>query len=94
MMPIPYTEVVPRIGRAIGKDIQIVWLPYVNGVEAQLAGGLGGEYASQGVKDVVQRLVIYSNDHAVIGNPNVLRWLLGRETTSLEEWVAIHMEKP
>ena len=60
-------------------------------MKARLSGGLGGDSASQGVKDVVERLIVYSNDHAVIGNPNVLRWLLGRNTTTIEEWALMQM---
>ena len=90
-MPTHYTEVVPRICKVIGKDVQIEWLPYWEGVKARLDGGLGGDNASQGVKDTVQRLVVYSDDHAVVGNPNVLRWLLGRETTSIEEWARLQI---
>ena len=52
-MPVPYAEVVPRIGKVIGKDIQIEWLSYPDAVKARLAGGLGGESASQGVRDIV-----------------------------------------
>ena len=90
--PTPYTQAVPRIGKVIGKDIQIEWLPYLEGVKARWEGGLGGENASQGVKDVVERLIVFSNDHAVKGNPNVLRGLLGRETTSIEEWAKLQMQ--
>ena len=75
------------MGIVLEKRIEVEWLPYPEAVSARLAGGLGSEGASQGVRDIVQRLIIYGNDHAVAGNPNVLRWLLGREPTSVEEWV-------
>jgi len=29
----------------------------------------------------------------LIGNCNVLRWLLGRETTGYEEWVRMRVEE-
>ena len=84
--PLAYSTVVPAIGKTIGKQIEIEWLSYYDAVKARLTVGLGGENALQGTKDIVERLVVYSNDHAVKGNPNVLRWLLGREPTSLTDW--------
>jgi hypothetical protein len=39
------------------------------------------------VRDTAERLVLYYNRRGIKGNPNVMRWLLGREPTSVEQYV-------
>jgi uncharacterized protein YbjT (DUF2867 family) len=47
----------------------------------------GGEMRRDITRDEAARLCLFYNHRGLIGNPSVLRWLLGREPTSLEEWV-------
>ena len=47
----------------------------------------GGEMRRDITRDEAARLCLFYNHRGLVGNPSVLRWLLGRETTSLEEWV-------
>ncbi|KAJ5808445.1 hypothetical protein N7474_009714 [Penicillium riverlandense] len=42
-------------------------------------------------RDEAERLVLFYNRRGLRGNPNVLRWLLGREPTSVEEWVRLQL---
>lgn len=42
-------------------------------------------------RDEAERLVLFYNRRGLKGNPNVLRWLLGREPTSIEEWVGLQL---
>ncbi|KAL9113353.1 MAG: hypothetical protein Q9227_002394 [Pyrenula ochraceoflavens] len=44
-------------------------------------------------RDEAERLVLYYNRRGLRGNPSVLRWLLGREPTSVDEWVKIQMQQ-
>jgi uncharacterized protein YbjT (DUF2867 family) len=51
------------------------------------------QYAAQGdgrgdlVRDEAERLILFYSRRGLRGNPNVLRWLLGREPTTLAQWV-------
>lgn len=51
------------------------------------------ELASEGdsrpdiVHDTVERLILFYNRRGLKGSPNILRWVLGREPTTVEEWV-------
>lgn len=47
----------------------------------------GGEMRRDITRDEAARLCLFYNHRGLIGNPSVLRWLLGREPTTLEEWV-------
>lgn len=47
----------------------------------------GGHPLPQHVLDGLYRLFTYYGLHGITGNPNVLRWLLGREPTTMAEYV-------
>jgi uncharacterized protein YbjT (DUF2867 family) len=51
------------------------------------AAASGGEMRRDITRDEAARLCLFYNHRGLIGNPSVLRWLLGREPTSVEEWV-------
>lgn len=38
-------------------------------------------------KDGTRRLVLYYSYHCLLGSLNVMRWILGREPMSFEEWL-------
>lgn len=46
-------------------------------------GDLRGDIA----RDEAERLILFYNRRGLKGSPNVLRWLLGREPTTVESWV-------
>ena len=46
-----------------------------------------GELRRDITRDEAARLCLFYNHRGLIGNPSVLRWLLGRSPTSLEDWV-------
>lgn len=53
----------------------------------------GNQLAAEGdlrgdiTRDEAERLVLFYNRRGLKGSPNVLRWLLGREPTTVEDWV-------
>lgn len=47
----------------------------------------GGEMRRDITRDEAARLCLFYNHRGLVGNPSVLRWLLGREPMSLEQWV-------
>lgn len=99
-MPISETEIVGIISRRIGRKVEVKVPAFEDGVQrlSQVLFGssiqdtnLGlaptGDLRGDLVQDTVERLILYYNRRGLQGNPNVLRWLLGREPTTVEEWV-------
>ncbi|KAJ5356593.1 hypothetical protein N7517_011202 [Penicillium concentricum] len=43
-------------------------------------------------RDEAERLILFYNRRGLKGNPSVLRWLLGREPTTVDEWVKIQLK--
>jgi len=39
------------------------------------------------VRDAGQRTLLCHNDRGLLGSPNTLRWLLGRDSTQWRKWV-------
>ena len=37
-------------------------------------------------KDGAERMFLYYNRHGLVGNKNVLEWLIGRKATDFREW--------
>ena len=52
-----------------------------------------GDLRGDLVRDEAERLVLFYNRRGLTGSPNILRWLLRREPTSLEEWIEIQMRQ-
>jgi hypothetical protein len=46
-----------------------------------------GDPRSDLVRDSAQRLVLFYNNRGLTGSPNVLRWLLGREPTIVDQYI-------
>jgi uncharacterized protein YbjT (DUF2867 family) len=50
-----------------------------------------GDLRGDLVRDEAERIVLFYNRRGLKGSPNVLRWLLGREPTTVEEWIDIQL---
>lgn len=55
---------------------------------------LAAEGDSRGdlVRDMAERLVFFYMRRGLRGSPNVLRWLLGREPTTVDVWIDSQMQ--
>ncbi|GKT63341.1 NmrA-like family protein [Colletotrichum tofieldiae] len=53
--------------------------------------GAEGDLRPDITKDEAERLALFYNRYGLVVNPNVLKSLLGREPTSVEEWVKIQL---
>ncbi|KAK2592580.1 hypothetical protein QQS21_009725 [Conoideocrella luteorostrata] len=100
--PIAETDVVKIVEKRIGRKIE-VRVPSLEAGSDKLMeflygtgtpGKAGqGQPGSQGdprgdlVRDTVERLILYYNRRGLQGSPNVMRWLLEREPTSVEQWI-------
>lgn len=96
-LPMSEIEVAEVIGRHIGKQVRTRAPAFEQGVGRilqSLSGGLvdEGDLRPDITKDIAERLVLFGNRRGLRGNPNVLRWLLGREPTTMDEWVQAEVE--
>lgn len=106
-MPVSDKAIIENIGRIIGKEIEIKRPTFEGGVErlVQFLFGKGkagagdfescaeGDLRGDICRDGAERLVLFYTRRGLKGSPNVLRWLLGREPTSVEEWIRLQLEE-
>lgn len=50
-----------------------------------------GELRPDITRDEAERLILFYNRRGLKGNPSVLRWLIGREPTTVDEWVKLQL---
>lgn len=87
-MPMSYIDLMATLSKVVGKNIRIERKSYEEAVKMFCERILGGN-VSQGSLDGIQRMMLYYDNRALQGNPNVLGWLLGRAPTSIERWAQI-----
>lgn len=91
-MPMARTKLIEIIGKAIGKPIPIKQQSLEEGVEFILQVLFAGKEVDPRALDIAERLMWYYNRRGILGNPTVAEWLLGRKTTTCEEWVDMQVE--
>jgi NAD(P)H dehydrogenase (quinone) len=73
------TEIASSLAAALGRDVRAEGVPLAAWEARARAAGMGAyELATLGA------MFGYYAEHGLVGNPNTLRWLLGRAPTSLE----------
>lgn len=77
--PLPQTEVAAMLSEALGRPVRAEAEP-IGAWEARAAGL--GDYQ----RETLISMFRYYERHGLAGNPNVLRWLLGRAPTPLVEF--------
>ncbi|GJC77382.1 hypothetical protein ColLi_00220 [Colletotrichum liriopes] len=100
-LPTTDAEVFEAISKKIGKEVKVNKPTFEKGVENLLAVLFGGNsmLCAEGdlrpdvTKDEAERLILFYNRYSLAGNPNVLRWLLGREPTTVEQWVKLQLDE-
>lgn len=80
--PLSQTAVAQALTTHLGRTVTAKEIPLVDW-EAQARVNQLTPYAI----DTLSRMFDYYAQHGLIGNPNVLRWLLGREPTSLKTFI-------
>ncbi|KAI9762406.1 MAG: hypothetical protein M4579_000382 [Chaenotheca gracillima] len=92
--PMGYTEVCKIVGQQIGKEITIKQLPFEEAVDSFMGLMFGkGEEVHPYARDCAERMLLFYNRRGLVGNSNVLEWLLGRKPTSYAEWVQLRMKE-
>lgn len=78
--PVSHAEIAVRIGRVLKRDVRAEEVE-INDWK------LGVKGLSEHALENLVRMFEYYDRWGLMGNPNVLRWILKREPTSLEEFV-------
>ena len=78
------------LSKMVGKEVKMEMVP--------INETIGGETEKffrlpphPATRDDAQRLILYYNHRGIYGSPNVMKWVLGREPMSWEEWVKAKM---
>jgi len=81
--PLSQSEVAAALGAALGRDVRAEAEPLTAWEALARAGGMG-DYE----RATLAAMFRYYAAHGLVGNPNTLRWLLGRAPTSLAAFLA------
>ncbi|KAH0371327.1 NAD(P)-binding protein, partial [Aureobasidium melanogenum] len=92
-VPLNYIEVCEIVSKLIGKEVKAEKKGFEDAVDTSIKMINGGKEPPKPMKEIGSRMFLYYNERGLIGNNNVLGWLLGRETTGYEEWVKIRVEE-
>lgn len=92
--PHSYKDVIEIVSKEIGRDVKIEQRSFPDAVNALLKILFGGtEEVHPITRDAAERMLLYYNRHGLIGNSNILEWLLGRKPTTYREWVCMQIER-
>jgi len=83
-----YREISGIAGEIIGKKVRVEKRESEEATEALLGmlfAGNEGEIDNR-TRDGAERLILYYNRRGLVGNKNILTWLIGREPMSWREW--------
>jgi uncharacterized protein YbjT (DUF2867 family) len=83
-----YREICGIAGEVIGKKVKVEKRgseEATEGLLGMLFAGKEGEIDNR-TRDGVERLILYYNRRGLVGNKNILTWLIGREPMSWREW--------
>jgi uncharacterized protein YbjT (DUF2867 family) len=83
--PVCQTEIATAIGVVLNRDISVEAEP-VETWEARVRAAGMGEHQ----RATLAAMFRYYAQHGLIGNPQTLRWLLGRAPNNLAHFVAVH----
>ncbi|KAL9060629.1 MAG: hypothetical protein Q9162_000580 [Coniocarpon cinnabarinum] len=95
-MPETYRDMTDVCSKHLGAKIELAKLPREQ-ADLTFMRTLFGDVdrVPLETREAASRMLLYYEDRGLKGSPNVLRWLLGREPTTFEQWVsnAIHKSR-
>jgi uncharacterized protein YbjT (DUF2867 family) len=83
-----YGDCTTRIGEILGKKIEVKEVSWDEAIQVLLEVNFGGDQVHPVIYDKMAALVSFYRKRGIKGNPTVLEWLLERDATSLEGYVA------
>ncbi|KAI1509351.1 hypothetical protein Ptr86124_011891 [Pyrenophora tritici-repentis] len=95
--PITFEEAMMVIGEKIGREVRMERLAFGEAVDALLMRMYGVEDATtverRRRRDAAESMIWFYNERGLVGNSNVLEWMLGRKATQFGEWVEGKLER-
>lgn len=91
--PLSYVEACGIVSKVLGKQVKVQQKGFEDAVENSIKMINGGKEHPKQMKEIGARMFLYYNERGLVGNSNVLKWLLGRETTGYEDWVRMRVEE-
>ncbi|KAF2472974.1 NAD(P)-binding protein [Lindgomyces ingoldianus] len=89
---VSFAQAISIIGDKLGKKIEVETALFKEAVDNLCLRVYGTtEGVDQRSRDAAQRMILFYDNRGLVGNPNVLEWLLGREATQFGEWVEGNM---
>jgi uncharacterized protein YbjT (DUF2867 family) len=85
--PLTFRDAIATISGALGNEVAIEKLEYRDAVEALLTRLFGTTDVEQRRRDVAQRMILFYDNRGLVGNSNVLEWVLERKGMQFGEWV-------
>lgn len=79
------TDVAKVLGETLGREVRAVEQPLDDWNARASASGM-----DDAARDTLSRMFAYYAAHGLVGNPNALRWLLGRAPATLAAFAARH----
>ncbi|KAK6004352.1 hypothetical protein QM012_008214 [Aureobasidium pullulans] len=91
--PLSYTEACEIVSKVLGKEVKAQQKGFEDAVNTSIKMINGGKEPPKAMKEIGSRMFLYYNERGLIGNSNVLGWLLEREPTSYEQWAKMKVEE-
>ncbi|CAD0090040.1 unnamed protein product [Aureobasidium vineae] len=92
-VPLSYVEACAIVSKVLGKEVKAEHKGFEDAVDTSIKMINGGKEPPKAMKEIGARMFLYYNERGLIGNSNVLRWLLEREPTGYEEWVRLRVKE-
>lgn len=93
--PASYRSMVEECAAILGKPIGFEYLTLEKRFETALMYTFGSlDDVPARVRDKAERMILFYDRRGIIGNPNVLEWLLGRKPTTMAEFVKKSLAQP
>ncbi|MCJ1351918.1 MAG: hypothetical protein MMC33_001902 [Icmadophila ericetorum] len=86
-----YRQVCSIASKIIGKEIRIEQMSFEDIINGPIEQKIGLP-PHPATRDIAQRMLLYYNFHGLVGNPNILEWLLRRKPLSWEAWIEMKMK--
>jgi hypothetical protein len=90
--PISYNELMAVAGKEMGKSIKMERKSYEEAFAWYLNLLFGTEKPHPTTLDATHRMLLFYNQHSLVGNSNIVEWLLKRPAMSFQGWVRIRVE--
>jgi uncharacterized protein YbjT (DUF2867 family) len=91
--PLNYIEVGEIVSKVLGKQVRVEQCSFDDAVNTAIKMINGDKEPPQATKEIGARMFLYYNERGLIGNSNVLGWLLGRKPTGYESWTKIKYQE-